>query len=60
MATSEAHKRAVKKWQTENNESFSVKLRIGKDPSREQIKAAAAREGLSLNAFVIAAIKDKL
>lgn len=60
MATSEAHKRAVKKWQTANNESFSVKLRIGKDPSREQIKAAAAREGLSLNAFVIAAIKDKL
>lgn len=60
MAVSDAHKRAAAKWAATNNESFSVKLRKGKDPSREDIKAAAKRDGMSVNAWVIEAIKDKL
>lgn len=60
MATSEAHNRAAAKWAAANNEMLSVKLRKDKDPSREQIRAAAARDGMSVNAWIIEAIRDKL
>ncbi len=60
MAISEAHKKASAKWQSNNNEFATVKLRKGIDPSKEEIKAAAAREGLSVNAWLIEAIREKL
>lgn len=59
-ASSEAHLRATAKWAAQNNEMLSVKLRRGKDPSRAEIKAAADRDGLSVNAWIIEAIRDKL
>lgn len=60
MASSEAHKKASKKWAAENVEAMSVKLIKGKDPSKAQIKHAAEVAGLSVNAWIIEAIKDKL
>lgn len=60
MATSEAHRRASAKWASNNNETQTIKLRKGQDPSKAEIKAAAERDGLSVNAWLIAAIKERL
>lgn len=60
LKTTEAQRRASLKWEHENNEKITVKLRVGADPSKEQIKAAADRAGQSVNAWIIDAIRDKL
>lgn len=60
MAQTEAQRRASEKWEAANCTRVSIKLNIHKDPTREQMKAAAKRDGLSLNAWIIEAIKDKL
>ena len=58
MRTSDAQRRASLKWEHANNEKITVKLRTGSDPSKAQIRAAAA--GQSVNAWIIEAIRDKL
>ena len=60
LKTTDAQRRASLKWEQENNEKITVKLRKGIDPSKEQIRAAAARAGMSVNAWIIEAITDKL
>ena len=60
MASSDAHKRAVAKWEKENNEKITIKLNKAKDPSKAQIKAAADMCGMSVNAWIIEAINEKL
>lgn len=60
MGTTEAQKRASLKWDRENTEKITIKLNKSKDPGKEQIRAAAARDGMSTNAWIIEAIKDKL
>ena len=60
LKTSKAQRDASLKWERENNEKVTVKLRIGTDPSKAQIKAAAAAAGQSVNAWIIEAIRDKL
>lgn len=60
MPASEAQIRASLKWERENNEKITIKLRRGQDPSKEDIRAAAAREGVSVNQWIIDAIRDKL
>lgn len=62
MTTSEAQKRAVAKWDAANCDKITIKLNHGTGgaPSKDQIRAAAARDGVSVNAWIIAAIKDKL
>lgn len=60
MPSSEAHLKAAKKWAKENNYTISVKFNRKTDPSKDQIRQAAEREGLSVNAFIIEAIRDKL
>ena len=60
LRTSKAQRDASLKWEHENNEKITVKLRIGTDPSKAQIRAAAAAEGQSVNAWIIEAIRDKL
>lgn len=61
MAT-EAQKRAVAKWDAANCDKITIKLNkgSGKDPSKDAIRAAAQRDGLSVNAWIIEAIRDKL
>ena len=52
---------ANRKYKAENTERRTVLLFKSRgDPSLEQIKAAAERDGLSVNAWIIEAIKDKL
>lgn len=60
LKTSKAQRDASLKWERENNEKVTVKLRIGSDPSKAQIRAAAAAAGQSVNAWIIEAIRDKL
>lgn len=60
LKTSKAQRDASRKWELENNEKVTVKLRIGSDPSKAQIRAAAAAAGQSVNAWIIEAIRDKL
>lgn len=60
LRTSEAQRRASLQWERENNEKITVKLRIGSDPSKAQIKHAADQAGLSVNAWILDAIRDKL
>ena len=60
MKTSKAQRDASLKWERENNEKITVKLRIGTDPSKAQIRAAAAAAGQSVNDWIIEAIRDKL
>ena len=60
LKTSKAQRDASLKWERKNNEKVTVKLRIGTDPSKAQIRAAAAAAGQSVNAWIIEAIRDKL
>lgn len=62
MAQTEAQRRASEKWEAANCDRITIKLNkgSGKDPSKEQIRVAAARDGMSVNAWIIEAIKDKL
>ena len=61
MAT-EARLRANAKWDAANCDKITIKLNKGggKDPSKDQIRAAAERDGLSVNAWIIEAIRAKL
>ena len=60
LRTSDAQRRASLKWEHANNEKVTIKLRIGTDPNKAQIRAAAAAAGQSVNAWIIEAIRDKL
>lgn len=61
MASSDAHKTAVRKWEKENTEKITIMLYKGKgDPTKAQIKAAADMCGMSVNAWIIEAINEKL
>ncbi len=60
LKTTEAQRRASLKWEKANNQKITVKLRIGRDPSKEEITAAAKAAGMSVNAWILEAIIDKL
>ena len=60
LRTSDAQRKASLKWERENNEKITIKLRTGSDPGKDQIRAAAAAAGQSVNAWIIEAIRDKL
>lgn len=57
---SEAHNRATAKWAKQHVENLTVKLLPSAGITKEDVKRAAEREGLSVNAFIIECIKDKL
>ena len=47
-------------WQKENKERVIVMTRKNEPPTKDQIKAAAAAAGQSVNQWVLEAIMDKL
>lgn len=58
---SEKKKASNAKWDKENRRTQTVFFYPGKnDPTKEQIAAAAKRDGMSVNAWIVEAIKDKL
>ena len=60
LKTTEAQRRATAKWQAENTEKITLKLYRARDPSKAQIQAAAEAAGQSVNAWIVAAIKQAL
>jgi len=60
LRTSDAQRKASLKWERENNEKVTVKLRTAAAPGKAQIGAGAAGAGQSVNAWIIEAIRDKL
>ena len=62
MAVSEAQKRAAAKWDAANCDRLTIKLNHGTGgaPTKAEIKAAAERDGMTTNAWVVEAIKAKL
>lgn len=47
-------------WQKENQERIIVMTSKTIEPTKSQIKAAAEAAGMSVNAWIIEAIRDKL
>lgn len=61
LKTSEAQRKASAKWERDNADKITIKMRKdGHDGfTKEDIKSAAYREGMSVNAWILAAIRDK-
>lgn len=57
MAVSEAQKKAVTKYTRENYDKILVTIPKGE---RERIKAAAEAAGMSMNAFIVDAIRGNM
>lgn len=62
LKTSEAQRRASLKWEQANNEKITIKLRQdgATGLTKAQVKQAAEAAGMSVNAWIIQAIRDKL
>lgn len=57
---SEAKKRADSKWESKAYDKVLLRIRKDTEPTRETITAAADAVGLSLNAYIMEAVKEKL
>ena len=56
----EAHKRATQKYESKSYDKVLLRIRKDTEPTRETITAAAESVGMSLNAFIMDAIKEKI
>lgn len=57
MAVSEAQKKSAQKWDAANLDRISVAMAKGK---KDEIKAAAATAGESMNQYIITAIESRM
>lgn len=60
LRTTEAQRRASLKWERENTDKITIKLRKEQTPTKEQIRHAAEQCGQSVNAWILDAIRDKI
>ena len=60
MATTKAHIAATGRYEKKAYDKVLLRIRKDGDLTRETIAAAADREGLSVNAFILEAIKEKI
>lgn len=61
MSVSEKKLITNKKWNDANRYTQTLHLYPGKgDPTKERLAAAAKRDGMSVNAWIVECIKDKL
>ena len=60
MAQSRAHIEATTRYESKAYSKITLRLRKDTEPTRETITAAAAAAGLSLNAYIIEAVKEKM
>ena len=60
MSSTEAHIRASNKYNQNNYDSITIRTRKDGDASRAAINTAAAAAGMSLNAFIVEAIREKI
>ena len=57
---SEAKKRADQKWDAKAYDKVLLRLRKDTEPTRDTITRAAEGAGMSLNAFIVEAIREKI
>ena len=57
---SQAQVKAQSKWENKVYDKVLVRLRKDTEPTRDTITAAATAAGLSLNAYILEAVKDKM
>jgi uncharacterized protein (DUF1778 family) len=60
MATSEAQIKAIRKYESKAYDKILLRIRKDTEPTRETITKAAEACGLSLNGFILEAIKEKI
>ena len=60
MSQSKAHIRATTKYESKAYDKILIRIRKDGDLTRERIAEAAAKEGASLNGFIVAAIREKM
>lgn len=57
---SEAQNKATQKYIHKSYDQISIRVRKDGDITRESIQKAADRAGLSLNAYIMEAVKEKM
>lgn len=57
---SEAKRRADQKWDAKAYDKVLLRLRKDTEPTRDTITRAAEDAGMSLNAFIVEAIREKI
>ena len=60
MAVSQAQIKAQTKWESKVYEKILLRLRSDGDLTRADIQSAATAAGLSINQYIIDAIKEKI
>jgi predicted HicB family RNase H-like nuclease len=60
MPASKAHMKATQKYESNNYDKVLLRIRRDSSQNREAITAAAEKAGLSLNAFILEAISEKI
>ena len=60
MGKTEAQKRANAKFEREAYSKVLLRLRNDTEPTRETITAKASEKGMSLNAYIVEAIEEKI
>ena len=60
MSESEAQRRANLKYRKKAYDTFLIKFRQDRTPTKEEIRQAAEKRGESLHEFIIKAIRERL
>lgn len=60
MPETEAQKRAHAKYQSKAYDKILLRLRKDSEPTRETITQKAEAAGMSLNAYIVEAIREKI
>ena len=60
MAQSRAHIEATTRYEHKAYDKVTLRLRKDTEPTRDTITAAADAAGMSLNAYVLEAVKEKM
>ena len=60
MAVSKAQVKAVGRYETKTYDKVLLRLRKDTEPTRETIQKAADAAGMSINAFILSAVSDKI
>ena len=60
MAATKAHMRATQKYEANNYDKILLRIRKDGEITREKIQQAADAAGISLNAYILAAVYEKI
>ena len=60
MTATKAHIKATGKYEKKAYDKVLLRIRKDTEPTRDTITAAADRAGLSLNAYIMEAVKEKI